>query len=137
MAKGFAKPIQSLLFLALLGVSLSCSKQKSSSTPGFQPSLGETFPVSSTVLKNCHFQEAKPIYVAGQSITANPILCDEGVARSVTLLTPAALPTGLSFSMAQLSLIGTPTEKTVSAPYEFYIENEAGYAILKMQMTVK
>ena len=137
MAKGFAKPIQSLLFIVLMAITLSCSKQKSAGSTGFQPSLGETFPVSSSVLKNCHFQETQPIYFSGQSITANPILCEEGVARSVTLLTPAALPTGLAFSMSQLSLTGTPTEKSLSAPYEFYIENEAGYAILKMQITVK
>lgn len=85
--------------------------------------------ISATKLKNCHFQNAAPSYTFNSTITPNPIICAEGVAKSVQLLTPSPLPSGIQFSMDQLSLTGTANEKVIGAPYQFWIENEAGYAI--------
>jgi hypothetical protein len=134
--KRFVLPLGPMLFLFTLLLS-ACSKQNGASdavTTGIFP---QTFPISSTVLMNCRFKNPTPIYTVGSPITPNSILCDEGVATSVSLLNATPLPSGLSFSMPQLSLIGTPTQKIPQTLFQFYIENESGYVILKMQMTVK
>jgi hypothetical protein len=136
MAKGFAGA--KLIGVLLITISLAaCSKQKpSSATAAPFPSV-QSFPISSSVLTHCHFKDPNPVYTFGAAIPANPVLCDEGAIRAVTLLSPTPLPSGLSFSLDQLSLIGTASEKTNAAPYQFYAENEAGYTILKIQITIK
>jgi hypothetical protein len=127
-------------FVVFLGLPLAlgaCSKSNSgdaSSPTGIFP---QTFPIASTVLTNCRFKNPNPIYSVGAPITPNSIQCDEGVATTVSLLNPTPLPSGLTFSMAQLSLVGTPTQKIAQTPFQFYVENESGYVILKIQITVK
>jgi hypothetical protein len=39
--------------------------------------------------------------------------------------------------MDKIALIGTPAEKVSNGNYSFYLENEAGYIVLKMALTVK
>lgn len=142
MAKGFAlPPLQSFrissLFLAGLFVLIACSKNSpTASLPAPVPEV-ETFPIQNTQLKNCHFKDRSPVYSYNTPIAPNPIQCDEGVAKKVELLSTSPLPNGIQFSMNDLSLVGTANEKIASAPYEFYIENEAGYQILKVQLTVR
>ena len=124
-----------ILIAAALG---ACSKPQSpSGSSVLAGNIPQVFPVSAAMLKNCRFKDPDPVYTAGVSITPNSILCDEGAVSSVSLLNPAPLPTGLSFSMAQLSLTGTPSQKTAKTLYQFYVENSAGYVVLKMQLTVK
>ena len=136
MAKGFARYFCSLfLFFVSVGLT-SCSKKNAADTPRGQIPIVDSFPISSSKFKNCRFQNENPTYTYGSAIPPNPILCDEGVARSVSLLTPTPLPAGLSFSMAELSLVGTASEKLTAAPYQFYIENEAGYLILKTRRPI-
>lgn len=137
MAKGIARYTSGALVLGGILSLFACSKPNAEQPNGTQTPIPDSFPISNTKFKNCRFQVPNPVYTYGSSIVPNPILCDEGVARSVSLLSANPLPSGLSFSMAQLSLVGTASEKMTSAPYDFYIENEAGYAILKMQITVK
>ena len=134
-AKGFAK--SGLAFL-LIGFSLvSCSKQNEDASPSNPTPTVESYPISAGELKNCRFQNPNPTYTFGAPIAPNPILCDEGVAMDVQLLTPGTLPTGLQFSKGQLSLVGTASEKVVKAPYDFYIENASGYLRVKIQITVQ
>ncbi len=124
--------------LALLILTLvSCSKQdrKPLSTPA-NP-IVETFPISSGQFQNCRFENPSPTYSFGSAITPNPIICDQGVATSVQLLTPSPLPSGIQFKLGSLSLVGTANEKVQKAPYQFYIENEAGYQLLKIQITIQ
>ncbi len=122
----------------LVLVSLNaCSRAKDELTGGNPFPAVQTFPIEASKLKNCRFQTANPVYSQGQRITDNRISCDEGVPRSVQLLGPTPLPTGLQFSMDKIALIGTPGEKITNGNYSFYLENEAGYVILKMALTVK
>jgi hypothetical protein len=136
MAKGFAF-VRSVLTLVLCFGALSCSKPNSEGPRGGQIPFPDSFPLANSKLKNCRFEVENPTYTYGSAITPNRILCDEGVARAVSLLSPAPLPAGLSFSMAELALVGTASEKMTAASYQFYIENESGYLILKMRITVK
>ena len=131
MAKGFA-----LLFSALIAFS-ACSKKDAAREPSGKPTVSETFPIENSKLTNCHFKNQNPTYSFQSTIEPNPISCDDGVPRKVELLTPTPLPNGLQFAANQLSLVGTAGEKVVGAPYEFYLENEAGYAIIKLHITVK
>jgi hypothetical protein len=122
----------------LILVSLSaCSRAKDELTGGTPFPAVQSFPIEASQLKNCRFQTANPVYSQGQRITDNRISCDQGVPRSVQILGPTALPSGLQFSMDKIALVGTPGEKITSANYSFYLENEAGYVILKMALTVK
>ena len=117
--------------------SMGCSKQQqSASVPAPQPTV-ETFPISNSKLTNCRFQSAAPTYVSGTTIKPNPIICDQGVPTSVQVLNPNPLPAGIVFSKDQLSLTGTSTVKLAQTPYQFYLENEAGYVIINLQLTVK
>ncbi len=136
MAKGF-EVVRSILALFFCLAALSCSKPNSENSRGNQIPIPDSFPLANSKLKNCRFEVENPTYSYGAAIVPNRILCDEGVARAVSLLSPTPLPAGLSFSLAELALVGTASEKMTSAPYQFYIENEAGYLILKMRITVK
>jgi len=138
MAKGFARLTLYISAGSLLAASLfSCSKAKDAPHASSTLPTAETFPISNSELKNCHFKDQNPTYTFGQTIPQNPIQCDQGVPRSVQILNPNPLPNGIQFSMNQLSLVGTANERVASAPYRFYIENESGYLILKMLLTVK
>ena len=130
MAKGIALLLATLLLQA-------CSKSNSDQPVGAQIPTVESFPIANTQFKNCTFKEQTPTYSANAAITPNYISCDEGVAKAVQLLSGAKLPAGLRFDLGTLSLVGTPTEKVTAAPFDFYIENEAGYLILHMAITVK
>ncbi|MBU6153825.1 MAG: hypothetical protein KGP28_05940 [Bdellovibrionales bacterium] len=135
MAKAFfLRP--AMVFLFCLGA-LSCSKPNQETSTGGQTPIPDSFPIANSKLKNCRFEVENPTYTYGSAITPNRILCDEGVARAVSLLSQTPLPAGLSFSQAELALVGTASEKVTAAAYQFYIENEAGYLILKMRITVK
>jgi hypothetical protein len=133
MAKGIAwLKLATLATLTLSACSQSNTDQSSApSTP-----IVVSYPISNSKFKNCRFQNLNPTYSVNAQITPNPIDCDEGVATSVQLLSTTALPTGLTFSTATLSLVGTPSEKVSNAPYQFYVENEAGYVILTLNLTV-
>jgi hypothetical protein len=136
MANGFAlKP--SFLILTLAIALSSCAKKDNEQTQGGRIEGVETFPIENTKLKNCKFKIPTPSYAFNASIEANPIICEEGVAKKVQLLTPNKLPNGLRFAPEQLSLTGSANERVVNAPYEFYLENEAGYTIVKILLTVK
>ena len=127
-----------LLPLLLFQVAGACSKAQSpSEATVLNGAIPQTFPVSTSVLKNCRFKDPEPVYTAGSPIPPNTLLCDEGVARTVSVLNPEPLPAGLSFSMAELALTGTPSQKIAKTTYRFYVENSAGYIVLKMQLTVK
>ena len=115
----------------------ACSRAQDNQTGGNPFPAVQSFPIEASKLKNCRFQTPNPVYTQGQRITNNRISCDEGVPRSVQILGPTALPSGLQFSMDQIALIGTPGEKISNGNYSFYLENEAGYIILKMALTVK
>ncbi len=122
----------------LLLLAAGCSKSKDEPEPfDGQVSTPQSFPLSAALLKNCRFGNPNPTYTFGKPIPPNPVICEEGAVKSVSLLNANPLPSGLSFSTAQMSLTGTASERTTSAPYQFYLENEAGYVILKMQLTVK
>ena len=138
MAKGFAYSTLNFTLFCLFTLSLaSCSKAKVSPLSPNNLSTAETFPIANSELKNCHFKDPNPTYTCGQTITPNPIQCDQGVARSVQILNPNPLPSGIQFSSNQLSLVGTAGERVTGSPYRFYLENEAGYVVLKMLLTVK
>ena len=115
----------------------SCSKEASKeSKPNIQ--LGsESYPIENAKLKNCHFKYSTPSYTFGASIEPNIIQCDEGVPKKIEILTPAPLPSGIQFSQNTLSLIGTANERVVQAPYDFYLENESGYVIIKIQISIQ
>ncbi len=96
----------------------------------------ETQAIITDQLKNCRFQNPKITYAYQSKITANPIICDQGVPRKVELISPTPLPSGLLFSMNELSLVGTANEKVIKAPFQYYLQNEAGYVIVKLEITV-
>lgn len=133
-AGGFAFQVFSLMAALVLS---SCSKKDSSPALSSGPPIVETFPVSAGEFKNCRFKDQSPTYTFGSTIAPNPIVCDEGVATTVQLLTPSPLPNGLQFKMSELGLAGIANEKVSRAPYQFYIENSSGYQILKIQITVQ
>jgi hypothetical protein len=131
MTKGSALILTTFILLT------SCSKStpitdQSSGTP-----LVESFPIANTKFQNCRFQTPAPTYGVNSTITPNPIVCDAGVAKMVKLISTTSLPQGLVFSSDTLSLVGTPTVATKSTVFDFYIENEAGYVILPLTITVK
>lgn len=122
----------------LLLLAAGCSKSKDQPEPfDGQDSTPQSFPLSAALLKNCRFETPNPTYTYGQTIPPNPVICQEGAIKSVSVLNANPLPSGLAFSTAQMSLTGTASERMTASPYQFYIENEAGYVILKMQLTVK
>jgi hypothetical protein len=133
--KNFRGSFAFILFLAL-GIS-SCSKDKDSSAGDTPIPNVEAFPITAEKLSSCHFQNPSPTYTYQAPITANPILCKDGVPKKVELLTPTLLPSGLQFSMDNLSLTGVANEKTAQTPYQYYVENEAGYMIINLNVTVK
>jgi hypothetical protein len=138
MAKGFAMHTRFVILAGLLLLNPGCSKSNDQLEPfDGQDSTPQSFPLSAALLKNCRFETPNPTYTYGQPIRPNPVICDEGAVRSVSVLNANPLPSGLSFSSGQMSLVGTASERTAATPYQFYLENEAGYAILKMQLTVK
>ena len=97
----------------------------------------QSFPVSNAVLRNCRFEHPDPTYPVGVSIPPNPIFCEGGEIRTVALITPDPLPQGLILSTQEHRLMGTPSRSTAPSTHQFYIENEAGYATLKIRITVK
>jgi PBP1b-binding outer membrane lipoprotein LpoB len=131
MAKGIA-----LLILAAFTLA-GCSKASTDTPVSNLGTTVESFPIENTEFKNCNFHVTAPSYALNSAITPNYISCDEGVAKSVQLLSATALPNGLSFDLGTLSLVGTPTTAIAATPYDFYIENEAGYLILRLNLTVK
>jgi hypothetical protein len=138
MAKGFAMHARAGMVAGLLLLTAGCSKSNDQPEPfDGQDSTPQSFPLSAALLKNCRFETPNPTYTYGQAIRSNPVICDEGAVRSVSVLNTNPLPSGLSFSTGQMSLVGTASERIPTTAYQFYLENEAGYAILKMQLTVK
>ena len=123
--------ILSLLFFA------SCTKQASTAGNRVIPGDSESYPIGNSKLKNCHFKFQTPSYTFGSTIEPNIIMCEEGIPTAVTVLTPALLPSGIQFSMSTLSLTGTANERVVQAPYDFYLENESGYVIIKIQISIQ
>jgi hypothetical protein len=121
----------------LLAALTSCSKAKDAPTEGNPFPAVQTFPIENSQLKNCRFAVPNPVYTLNQKIADNKISCDEGVPRTVQTLGTGALPSGIQFSMDKLALTGTPGERMSSGNYSFYLENESGYVILKMSLTVK
>jgi hypothetical protein len=115
----------------------SCSKQAPKLANGLVDPNAETIPIGNFKFKNCHFLNPTPSYTFGAKITPNIIQCDEGVAKSVQPLNPAKLPAGIYFDPAQLALVGTANERVVQAPYDFYLENESGYVIIKIQISIQ
>ena len=115
----------------------SCTKQASKDRNSATPGDSESYPIGNTKLKNCHFKFQAPSYAFGATIEPNLIMCDEGVPTKVEVLTPALLPSGIQFSPNTLSLIGTANERVVQAPYDFYLENESGYVIIKIQISIQ
>jgi hypothetical protein len=120
-----------LVFLA------SCSKQASKDRKTNVQVDSESYPIENSKLKNCHFKVQAPTYTFGATIEPNIIQCDEGVPKKIEILTPAPLPSGIQFSQNTLSLIGTANERVVQAPYDFYLENESGYVIIKIQISIQ
>jgi hypothetical protein len=131
MAKGFA-----VVFMLLVTLS-ACSKKSSERDPNGQITVPEGYPLSSSKLENCRFKDPAPTYSFNSTIELNAIQCDDGVPRTVQVLTPNGLPNGLEFTYSPLGLHGTAKERVVAAPYEFYLENEAGYQIIRMTITIK
>jgi PBP1b-binding outer membrane lipoprotein LpoB len=130
--------LKRIALLAFTALALcSCSKNKIDQAETLGTPTVESFPIENTKFKNCNFHDQAPSYTVNSAIAPNVISCDEGVAKTVTLLSAAKLPIGLAFDMSKLALTGTPTEKVTDAPYDFYIENEAGYLILHLNLTVK
>lgn len=132
MAKGFAY----LLAVSLVLLS-ACSKKDAGRSPNSQNIAPEPLAIESSKLTNCHFKVSNPTYSYQSTIAPNPIQCDDGVPRKVELLTPTPLPNGIQFAMNLLSLTGVAGERVINAPYEFYLENEAGYVMIKLLVTVK
>jgi hypothetical protein len=128
--------ITALVFSSLLTLN-ACSKQELQTFRRNLPTDSESIPIENSKLKNCRFQSTNPNYSFGSTIAPNAILCEEGVPKKVELLTPSPLPSGVQFSMDQLSLIGTANERVIQAPYEFYLENESGYLIIKIQISIQ
>jgi len=133
-ANGFALP--TILLLSLISL-VSCSKQAAKEVKPVVVGDSESYPIQNSKLKNCHFKFPTPSYSFGATIEPNLILCEEGVPKKVEVLTPAPLPSGIQFSPNTLSLNGTANERVVQAPYDFYLENESGYVIIKIQISIQ
>lgn len=128
--------MKSALILSLIFLS-SCTKEGPKNNRPTSSMNSESFPIANSKLKNCHFKFPKPTYTFGSTIEPNVIQCDEGVPKKVEVLTVAPLPSGIQFSPSTLSLTGTANERVAQAPYEFYLENEAGYVIIKIQISIQ
>ncbi len=124
------------LILSLLVLS-SCTKEASKDGKTAITNGSESYPIENSKLKNCRFKNTAPSYTFGSTIEPNIIQCDEGVPKKVELLTVAPLPSGIQFSQNTLSLVGTANERVIQAPYDFYLENEAGYVIIKIQISIQ
>jgi hypothetical protein len=131
MTKGSALILTTLILLT------SCSKSTPIVDQGSGTPVVESFPIANTKFQNCRFQTAAPTYGVNSTITPNPIVCDAGVAKAVQLISTTPLPQGIIFSSDTLSLVGTPTVAMASTIFDFYIENESGYVILPLTITVK
>ena len=127
------------VFLAALTALMvsSCSKENLNAKKIIQSGDAESIPIENSKLVNCRFQNPTPSYRFGTSIDPNVIICDEGVAKKVEQLTPSPLPSGIQLSNETLSLSGTANERVIQAPYEFYLENESGYMIIKIQISIQ
>lgn len=128
--------IQFVFVLSLVGL-ISCTKENTNARKGNTALESESFPIENLKLKNCHFKFPTANYVFGATITPNIIQCEEGVPKKVEQLTPAKLPDGIHFDAGQLSLVGTANERVIQAPYDFYLENESGYVIIKIQISIQ
>jgi hypothetical protein len=131
------KALLATLVFCSFSLLTGCSQEELRSILPPSISDSESIPIENSTLKNCRFQSTNPTYRFGSVIEANPILCDEGVPKKVELLTPSPLPSGIQFSMDQLSLMGTANERVIQAPYEFYLENESGYTTIKIQISIQ
>jgi hypothetical protein len=138
MKRGIQSNILSTTLL-LLSVILnsSCSKENQNARRVIQSGDSESIPIENSKLVNCRFSNPNPSYSFGSTITPNTIICDEGVAKKVEQLTPSPLPSGIQLNSESLSLSGTANERVIQAPYEFYLENEAGYTIIKIQISIQ
>ncbi len=123
--------------LAILLTLASCSQKNNGASKSTGTPTVESYPIANTKLQNCHFKNPAPTYTYGATITPNPIVCDSGVATAVSLVSASPLPTNMQFSMDQLALTGIASEKMSQIPYQFYVENQSGYVILNLQLTVK
>ena len=123
--------------LSILILTSSCSKQAAKTIAALSDPSSESMPIANSKFKNCHFKFPNPSYVFGSTIEPNIIQCDEGVAKSAQPLNPTKLPDGIRFDASTLSLIGIANERLVQAPYDFYLENEAGYVIIKIQISIQ
>ena len=122
----------------ILGFFSACTPNNSTPPAPTSVPTVDTSAVSAPALVNCHFQTQKATYSFNTTIKPNPITCDNGgVPRTVQVLSPAPLPPGLEFDATKLALVGTATEKQALSPYKFYLENEAGYVIINLQITVQ
>ena len=132
------KSIQTAEALLLLAVLASgCGEEPASKSLTPSPAAAPS-PVSqnrNVKLTNCRFQTASPVYSYGQKIQPNPIVCGEGKPTSAQLLSNSVLPTGLVFSNQTLS--GTASEKMSKIPYTFYLENEIGYVLTTLTITIQ
>ena len=127
-------PLGSILIL--MGTN-GCSKPAEAPASITHVPAAQSFPISNAVLRNCRFQDPDPVYPAGVAIPPNPILCEGGEIRTVTLITPDPLPQGLILSSPGHRLTGTPSRNGAPSTHQFSLENEAGYATLKIRITVK
>ena len=115
----------------------ACSKQASKDRKTNVIVDPESYPIENTKMKNCRFKFSSLNYTFGATIEPNIIICEEGVPKKVEVLTPAPLPSGIQFDSNTLSLIGIANERVIQAPYDFYLENESGYAIIKIQISIQ
>lgn len=127
--------------LTVLGMMIlalqACSKKQEDESPNGNIPDVEVFPIANQKLVNCHFKQASPVYAFNAKIEPNVISCDEGVPKRAEVLTPNPLPAGLELDVKTLSLIGTAKEKVSKAPYVIYLENEAGYVKIPLNITVQ
>lgn len=126
-----------VLLIAISMMNSSCSKENQNAKRVIQSGDSESIPIENSKLVNCRFSNPNPSYTFGSTITQNTIICDEGVAKKVEQLTPSPLPSGIQLNADSLSLTGTANERVIQAPYEFYLENEAGYTIIKIQISIQ
>ena len=115
----------------------ACSKQDEGIKRVIKNGDSESIPIANSELKNCRFTNPAPNYAFGSTIEPNVILCDEGLPKKVEQLTPSPLPSGIQLNEGVLSLSGTANERVIQAPYDFYLENESGYTIIKIQISIQ
>jgi hypothetical protein len=128
----------SLVAVALLAVlSVSCSKAKNAPNPNGDVPVVETFPITNTLLKGCRFAVSPAQYTFEAKIEPNVIQCEEGVPKKIEVLSQSPLPMGLRLDPSQLALVGTPRERILGGNYLVYLENEAGYVRIPLQITVR